>query len=59
MAAVDTVTSWAQLVIACAAPSVNITLSPAFKMGAYTNEIDFRSVLVFLYVWLSGVETIP
>jgi hypothetical protein len=42
MVAVDTVTSWAQLVTACAAPSVNITLSPTFKMGAYTNEIDFR-----------------
>jgi hypothetical protein len=41
MAAVDSVTSWAQLVTACAAPSANITLSPAFKMGAYTNEIDF------------------
>jgi hypothetical protein len=47
MAAVDSVTSWAQLVTACAAPSANITLSPAFKMGAYTNEIDFR--LVFTY----------
>jgi hypothetical protein len=42
MVAVDTVTSWGQLVTACAAPSVNITLSPTFKMGAYTNEIDFR-----------------
>jgi hypothetical protein len=43
MVAVDTVASWAQLVTVCgAAPSANITLSPAFKMGAYTNEIDFR-----------------
>jgi hypothetical protein len=49
MAAVDTVTSWAQLMTACAAPSanINITLSPTFKMGAYTNKIDFR--LVFTY----------
>jgi hypothetical protein len=45
MATVDTVTSWAQLVTACATPSANITLSPAFKMGVYTNEIDFRLVL--------------
>jgi hypothetical protein len=42
---VDNVTSWAQLVTACAAPSANITLSPTFKMGAYTKEIDFRLVL--------------
>jgi hypothetical protein len=44
MVAVDTVTSWAQLVTAChsAAPNASITLSPAFKMGAYANEIDFR-----------------
>jgi hypothetical protein len=43
MVAVDAVASWAHLVAACAAPrSVNITLSPAFKMGAYTNEIIFR-----------------
>jgi hypothetical protein len=43
-----TVTSWAQLVTACAAPSANITLSPAFQMGAYTNnEIDFRLVLSY------------
>ena len=42
MVAVDDVASWAQLVTACAAPSASITLSPAFKMGAYTNEIDFR-----------------
>jgi hypothetical protein len=42
MVTVNAVTSWAQLVTACAAPSVNVTLSPAFKMGAYTNEIDFR-----------------
>jgi hypothetical protein len=40
--AVDTVTSWAQLVTACAAPRANITLSPTFQMGMYTNEIDFR-----------------
>jgi hypothetical protein len=50
MVAVDTVTSWAQLVTMCATPSANITLSPAFKMGAYTNEIEFRLVL---YIWLS------
>jgi hypothetical protein len=42
MVAVNNVASWAQLVTACDAPSVNITLSPAFKMGAYTIEIDFR-----------------
>jgi hypothetical protein len=42
MVAVDDVASWAQLVTACAAPSASITLSPTFKMGAYTNEIDFR-----------------
>jgi hypothetical protein len=41
------VPSWAQLVAACAAPSANITLSPAFQMGAYTNEIDFRLVLSY------------
>jgi hypothetical protein len=41
------VTSWAQLVTACAAPSANITLSPVFQMGAYTNEIDFRLVLSY------------
>jgi hypothetical protein len=29
-------------VTACAAPSAHITLSPAFKMGEYTKEIDFR-----------------
>jgi hypothetical protein len=45
MVAVDAVASWAQLVTACAAPSASITLSPAFKMGAYTNEIDFRLVI--------------
>jgi hypothetical protein len=46
MVAVDTpAASSAQLVTACAAPSVNITLSPTFQMGAYTNEIDFRLVL--------------
>jgi hypothetical protein len=47
MVAIDNVTSWLQLVTACASPSVNITLSPAFQMGAaaYTNEIDFRLVL--------------
>jgi hypothetical protein len=53
------VASWAQLVTACAVPlgmSANITLSPAFKMGAYTNEIDFRLVL---YTWLSELETVP
>jgi hypothetical protein len=47
MVAVDTATSWAQLVTVCAAPSVNITLSPAFQMGAYTNQIDFRLVLTY------------
>jgi hypothetical protein len=56
MVAVDTVASWAQLVAACAAPSVNITLTPAFRMGAYTKEIDFRLVL---YIWLSKVEPVP
>jgi hypothetical protein len=42
MVAVDDVASWAQLVTACAATSANITLSPAFQMGAYSNQIDFR-----------------
>jgi hypothetical protein len=42
------VTSWAQLVTACDAPSANITLSPVFQMGAYTNEIDFRLVLSYV-----------
>jgi hypothetical protein len=46
MVAVDSITSWAQLVTACDAPSANITLSPAFKMGGYTKAIDFRLVLV-------------
>jgi hypothetical protein len=49
MVAVDAVASWAQLVTACAAPSANITLSPAFKMGAYTKEIDFRLALLYIY----------
>jgi hypothetical protein len=45
MVAVDTPAAYsAQLVTACAAPSVNTTLSPTFQMGAYTNEIDFRLV---------------
>jgi hypothetical protein len=45
MVAVD-ITSWTQLVTACASASAsaNITLSPTFQMGAYTNEIDFRLV---------------
>jgi hypothetical protein len=47
MVAVDAVASWKQLVTACAAPSANITLSPAFQMGAYTNQIDFRLVLTY------------
>jgi hypothetical protein len=48
MVAVDAVASWAQLVTACAAQhSANITLSPAFQMGAYTNQIDFRLVLTY------------
>jgi hypothetical protein len=35
--------TWAQLVKVCATPGVrDITLSPAFKMGTYINEIDFR-----------------
>jgi hypothetical protein len=55
MADVDTVTSWAQLVTACRT-SANITLSPTFKMGVYTHEIDFRLVL---YTWLSELETVP
>jgi hypothetical protein len=42
MIAVDTVTSWAQLVTACNRTRANITLSPTFKMGVYTHEIDFR-----------------
>jgi hypothetical protein len=42
MVAVDAVTSWSQLVTACATPNVNITLSPMFQMGVYTEEIDFR-----------------
>jgi len=49
MVEVDAVTSWAQLVTACAAPSanINITLSPTFQMGAYTKHIDFRLVLTY------------
>jgi hypothetical protein len=31
-------------------------LSPAFKMGAYTNEIDFRLVLC---IWLSELKAVP
>jgi hypothetical protein len=42
MAAVDTVTSWTQLVTACSRTSASITLSPTFQMGAYSNQIDFR-----------------
>jgi hypothetical protein len=49
MIAVDTVASWAQLVTACAAPSANITLSPAFQMGAYTNEIDFSGKVIIIF----------
>jgi predicted outer membrane repeat protein len=49
VAAVDSVTSWTQLVTACAAPSANITLSPAFKMGAYTNEIDFSGKVIIIF----------
>jgi hypothetical protein len=56
MVAVDPVASWAQLVTACTAQSASITLSPAFKMGAYTNEIDFRLVL---YMWLFKLDTVP
>jgi hypothetical protein len=44
MAAVNTVASWAQLVTACNAKSANITLSPTFQMGVYSNPIDFRLV---------------
>jgi hypothetical protein len=53
MHAVDTVTSWAQLVTACNATSANITLSPTFQMGVYSNQIDFRLVL---YVWFSDLQ---
>jgi hypothetical protein len=53
MVAANAVTSWAQLVAACAAPSANITLSPTFQMGAYINLIDFRSVL---NIWLSDFQ---
>jgi hypothetical protein len=49
MAAVNTVTSWAQLVTACALPSANITLSPAFKMGVYANEIDFSGKVITIF----------
>jgi hypothetical protein len=56
MGAVDTVASWAQLVMACATLGVrDITLSPAFKMGTYTNEINIRLVL---YIWSSELETV-
>jgi predicted outer membrane repeat protein len=48
MVAVQTVTSWAQLVTACAA-SANITLGPRFKMGAYTNEIDFSGKVITIF----------
>jgi hypothetical protein len=53
MDAVDTVTSWAQLVTACNAASANITLSPMFQMGVYSNQIDFRLVLC---VWFSDLQ---
>jgi predicted outer membrane repeat protein len=49
MVAVDTVASWAQLVTACVAPSASITLSPAFKMRAYTNEIDFSGKVIIIF----------
>jgi hypothetical protein len=53
----DNVTSWAQLVTACAAPSANITLSRAFKMGVYFPEdINVRLVLC-IYIWSSELET--
>jgi hypothetical protein len=42
--AVTAVTNWTQLVTACSRTSANITLSPAFQMGAYSNQIDFRLV---------------
>jgi hypothetical protein len=46
MDTVSTVASWAQLVTVCA----------AFKMGAYTNEIDYRLVL---YIWSSELKAVP
>jgi hypothetical protein len=50
MVTVDTVTSWSQLVTACAAPSANIiTLSPTFQMGVYTNEIDFSGKTITIF----------
>jgi predicted outer membrane repeat protein len=49
MFTVDTVTSWAQLVTACAAPSANITLSSTFKMGAYTDEIDVGGKVIIIF----------
>jgi hypothetical protein len=53
MVAVDAVASWAQLVTACNATSANITLSPTFQMGVYSNQIDFGLVL---YVWFSDLQ---
>jgi predicted outer membrane repeat protein len=49
--AVDAVTSWAQLVTACAAPSanINITLSPAFQMGAYTKDIGVYNKAITIF----------
>jgi predicted outer membrane repeat protein len=51
MVAIDTVTSWAQLVTACihAAPNVSITLSPTFQMGNYTREINFSSKVIIIF----------
>jgi hypothetical protein len=50
MVSVNTVTNWTQLVTACAA-SANITLSPTFKMGAYTNPngIDFDGKVIIIF----------
>jgi predicted outer membrane repeat protein len=49
MVAVAPVTSWAQLVTECAASSANITLSPTFQMGAYSNQIDFSGKVITIF----------
>jgi hypothetical protein len=51
MVAVNDVASWAQLVTACAPAGIraNITLSPAFQMGAYTNSIRFKGQLITIF----------
>jgi predicted outer membrane repeat protein len=46
---INTVTNWTQLVTACNRTRANITLSPAFKMGVYTNQIDFSDKVIIIF----------